>query len=151
MAHICRGKNIVQLGPSFITNLLQTGASLKEASWFWLGNVFPLWAKRNHCLFSPCIFFHGRHGMTRYPCWNLYLFRVRLAFLYTNWVSQAFNVHNSNLNYKYMLQYTKMARKIIHVSLGACLSLVPGMGMNYNRTGVLARPQTFGISIFKSP
>ncbi len=26
MAHICRGKNIVQFGPSFITNLLQTGA-----------------------------------------------------------------------------------------------------------------------------
>ena len=25
-AHICRGKNIVQFGPSFITNLLQTGA-----------------------------------------------------------------------------------------------------------------------------
>ena len=23
MAHICRGKNIVQFGPSFITNLLQ--------------------------------------------------------------------------------------------------------------------------------
>ena len=34
MAHICRGKNNVQFGPSFITNLLQTGASLKEASWF---------------------------------------------------------------------------------------------------------------------
>ena len=43
-----------------------------------------------------------------------------------------FNVHNLNLNYKYMLQFTKMARKIIHVSLGACLGPMQGMGMNYN-------------------
>ena len=50
-----------------------------------------------------------------------------------------------------MLQFTKMARKIIHVSLGACLGLMLGMGTNYNRTGVLARPQTFRISVFKSP
>ena len=44
-----------------------------------------------------------------------------------------------------------MARKIIHVSLGACLGPMPGMGMNYNCTGVMARPQTFLISVFKSP
>jgi hypothetical protein len=50
-----------------------------------------------------------------------------------------------------MLQFTKMARKIIHVSLGACLGPMQGMGMNYNRNSVLARPQTFGISVFKSP
>ena len=50
-----------------------------------------------------------------------------------------------------MLQFTEMARKFVHVSLGACLGPMPGMGMNYNRTGVLARPQTFGISVFKSP
>ena len=30
IAHICRGKNIVQFGPSFITNLLQIGASLNK-------------------------------------------------------------------------------------------------------------------------
>ena len=46
-----------------------------------------------------------------------------------------------------MLQLTKMARKIIHVSLGACLGPMPGMGMSYNRISVLARPQTFGISV----
>ena len=46
-----------------------------------------------------------------------------------------------------MLQFTKMARKIIHVSLGACLGPIPGMEMNYNHTGILARPQTFGISV----
>jgi hypothetical protein len=34
MAHICRGKNIVQFGPSFITNLLQTGACLKNPRGF---------------------------------------------------------------------------------------------------------------------
>ena len=44
-----------------------------------------------------------------------------------------------------------MARKIIHVSLGACLGPMPGMGMNYNRTGVMARTQTFQISGLKSP
>ena len=44
-----------------------------------------------------------------------------------------------------------MARKFIHVSLGACLVPMPGMGTNYNRTGVMARPQTFRISVFKSP
>ena len=44
------------------------------------------------------------------------------------------NVHKSNLNYKYMLQFTKMARNIIHVSLGACLGPMLGMGTNYNRT-----------------
>ena len=49
-----------------------------------------------------------------------------------------------------MLQFTKMARKIIHVSLGACLGPMRGMGTNYNWTGVMAHPQTFGISIFKS-
>ena len=41
-----------------------------------------------------------------------------------------------------------MARKIIHVSLGACLGPMPGMGTNYNRTGVMARPQTFRILVF---
>ena len=44
-----------------------------------------------------------------------------------------------------------MARKYIDVSLGACLGPMPGMGTNYNRTAVLARPQTFRISVFKSP
>ena len=34
MAHICRGKNIVQFGPSFITNLLQTGACRKNPRGF---------------------------------------------------------------------------------------------------------------------
>ena len=34
MAHICRGKNIVQFGPSFITNLLQTGACRKNPHGF---------------------------------------------------------------------------------------------------------------------
>ena len=43
-----------------------------------------------------------------------------------------------------------MARKIIHVSLGACLGPMPGMGMNYNRTGVLARRRTFVI-LFLNP
>ena len=42
-----------------------------------------------------------------------------------------------------MLKFTKMARKFIHVSLGACLGPMQGMGMNYNLIGVLARPQTF--------
>ena len=50
-----------------------------------------------------------------------------------------------------MLQFTKMARKIIHVSLGACLGPMPGMGTNYNRTAVMAHPQTFRILVFKSP
>ena len=40
-----------------------------------------------------------------------------------------------------------MARKIIHVSLGACLGPMQGMGTNYNLTDVLARPQTFGILV----
>ena len=34
MAHICRGKNIVQIGPSYITNLLQTGAYRKNPRGF---------------------------------------------------------------------------------------------------------------------
>ena len=48
-----------------------------------------------------------------------------------------------------MLQFAKMAIKIIHVSLGACLGPMPGMGMNYNHTGVLAWQQTLRISVFK--
>ena len=44
-----------------------------------------------------------------------------------------------------------MARKIIHVSMGASLGPMPGMGMKYNRTGVMARPQTFRILVFESP
>ena len=58
---------------------------------------------------------------------------------------------NLSIMHKYMLQFTKMARKIILVSLGACLGPMSGMGTNYNRTSVLARPQTFRISVFKSP
>ena len=50
-----------------------------------------------------------------------------------------------------MLQFTKMARKFIHVSLGACLGPMPGMGTDYNYSSVLARPETFQISFFKSP
>ena len=50
-----------------------------------------------------------------------------------------------------MLQFTKMARKIIDVSLGACLGPMAGMGMNYNHTRILTRPQTCGILVFKSP
>jgi hypothetical protein len=34
MAHTCHGKKIVQFGPSFITNLLQTGASCKTPRGF---------------------------------------------------------------------------------------------------------------------
>ena len=30
---------------------------------------------------------------------------------------------------------------------GACLGPMPGMGMNYNHTGVLAHPQTFRNSV----
>ena len=44
-----------------------------------------------------------------------------------------------------------MARKIIHVSLGACLGPMPGLGMNDNRTSVMAGPQSFRIWVFKSP
>ena len=50
-----------------------------------------------------------------------------------------------------MLQLTKMARKLINVSLGARLGPMPGMGTNYNHIAVLAHPQAFGISVFKSP
>ena len=34
MAHICRGKIIVQFGPSYITSLLQTGACRKNPRGF---------------------------------------------------------------------------------------------------------------------
>ena len=34
MAHICRGKHIVQFGPSFITNLLQIEACRKNPHGF---------------------------------------------------------------------------------------------------------------------
>jgi hypothetical protein len=34
MAQICRGKNIVQFGPSLFTNLLQTGAYRKNPRGF---------------------------------------------------------------------------------------------------------------------
>ena len=152
MAHICRGKNIVQFGPSFITNLLQKLELLsKKPHGSNRETCPPCGWNDNRCLFAPCIFFYRQHGTTGYLCWNLNLFRVRLPFLYTNWVSQAFNVHNSNMNFKYMLQFTKMARIIIHVSFGACLAPMPGMGSNYNRTVVLTHPHTFRISVFKSP
>ena len=43
-----------------------------------------------------------------------------------------------------------MARKFVRVSLGACLGPMPGMGTNYDRPRVLARPQTFGISVLNT-
>ena len=43
MAHICRGKNIVQFGPSFITNLLQKLELLSKK---------PRGSDREPC--SPC-------------------------------------------------------------------------------------------------
>ena len=49
MAHICRGKNIVQFGPSFITNLLQKRELLSK---------MPRGSDRQTC--PPC----GRNVIT---------------------------------------------------------------------------------------
>ena len=85
MAHIFRGKNIVQFGPSFITNHLQIGASL---------NKKPCGSDRETC--SPCcrnvIMASFRHVFSSTGNMELHdihaeildLFRVRLAHLYTN-------------------------------------------------------------------
>ena len=42
MAHICRGIFFVHFGASFITSLLQTGASLKESLVVPIGKRVPL-------------------------------------------------------------------------------------------------------------
>ena len=46
MAHICRGENIVQFWPSFITNLLQKSEPVARTLVVSIGKHVPLWAKR---------------------------------------------------------------------------------------------------------
>ena len=51
----------------------------------------------------------------------------------------AFNVHNSNLNYKHMLQCTKVCWKITCVSLGEFIGAMQEMGMKFKHLGVVAQ------------
>ena len=51
-------------------------------------------------------------------------------------------MHNSNLNYKHMLQCTKVGSKITCVSLGACLGPMQEMGMNFKHQGTVVGETT---------
>ena len=50
-------------------------------------------------------------------------------------------MHNSNLNYKHMLQRTIVVRKITCVSLGEFIDPMQEMGMNFKHLGVVAHPE----------
>ena len=52
------------------------------------------------------------------------------------------------MNYKYMLQFTKMARKIKYVSLGACLGPMQEMVMNLKHQGTIDCRQNIEIPDF---
>ena len=86
-APTCCGNFFGGIGTSFGISYLQTGASLKKLRGSDRETCPPCGRNDNHCLFSPCIFFYRQHGTTGYLYWSLNLFRVHLAFLYTNWVS----------------------------------------------------------------
>ena len=51
-------------------------------------------------------------------------------------------MHNSNLNYKHMLQCTKVGSKITCVSLGEFLGPMQEMRMKLKHLGIVARPRT---------
>ena len=151
MAHICHGKNIANLGQA----LLQTSYKPELLS------KKPRGSNSETC--SPC----GRNVITA---------SFRLVFSSTGtWNNGRFMLNfeiiqdSFDLFYS-LIEFCRHLMSIIqiwttntcssspkwleilymHVSLGACLGPMPGMGTNYNRTGVMARPQTFGILVFKS-
>ena len=49
----------------------------------------------------------------------------------------SFNMHNSNVNYKHMLQCTKVGWKIEYVSLGEFLGLMQELGMKFKHEGTV--------------
>ena len=61
------------------------------------------------------------------------IFQGSLGHFYIKWVFWAFYVHNSNLNYKHMVQCTKVGLKITCVSLGEFLGPMQEMGMKFKR------------------
>ena len=54
----------IQFGPSFITNLLQTGASHQNPRGLDRETCPPYGQNDNHSLFLPSIFFYRQHGTT---------------------------------------------------------------------------------------
>ena len=104
------------------------------------GNVSPPCAKRHtYTAFSCLNFLHRQIRPNRSIVLTLIipgsfgLFIHELSFC-------AFNVHNSNLNYKHVLQCTKVSWKITCVSLGEFLGPMQEMGMKFQHLGVVARP-----------
>ena len=70
--------------------------------------------------------------------------------LFMHWLSfSAFNMHNSNLNYKHMLQCTKVCWKITCVSLGEFIGPMQEMGMRLKHLGFVARSGTLRNLVFK--
>ena len=58
-------------------------------------------------------------------------------------------MHNSNLNYKNMVQCTKVVWKITCVSLGEFLGPMQEMGMKFKHLGVVARPERLRNLVFQ--
>ena len=79
---------------------------------------------------------------------NLGIFRGLFGLFYTLIEFRAFNVHNSNLNYKHMLQWTKVGRKFTCMSLGEFLGPMQEMGMKFKHLGVMARPEILRNLVF---
>ena len=59
-------------------------------------------------------------------------------------------MHNSNLNYKHMLQCTKVVWIITCVSLGEFLGPMQDMGVKFKHLGVVARPERLTNLVFNS-
>ena len=73
---------------------------------------------------------------------NFGIFRGSFGLFYTLTEFLGINVNNSNLNYKHMLQCTKVGSKITCVCLGEFIGPMQEMGMKFKHLGTVARPQT---------
>lgn len=74
--------NLTNSEISFDRNFLETGASHKEDSWL-RGGTCHIWGQ-NHRRWPFCTwsFFYNNHEPIKFSCYILEIFRIRLAFLY---------------------------------------------------------------------
>ena len=135
-------------GTSFGISFLQTGASLKKARGS-ERNVSPPCAKRHtYTAFSRLNFLHRQIRPNRSIMLNFGIISGSFGLFIHQLSFWAFNVHNSNLNYKHMLQCTKFGWKITCVSLGEFLGPMQEMGMKFKHLGVVAQPRKLRNLVF---
>ena len=103
------------------------------------GRERPTFVDEMISIASYCFQFFSRGKIEQQECCVIFCDFAGFVwtFLCINWVFNAFYVHNSNLNYKHMLQCTKVCWKITCVSLGEFLGPMQEMGMKFKHHGTV--------------